>query len=486
MEPEVGVVVSGRYELRRALGRGGMGSVWMAYDKVGKESVAVKFLSPEYAAYDDARVRFEREALEPQRIKSPYVVTIKGQGIDDGTPYIVMELLQGEDLLRRIHREGRMSMAAAGKLITQLAEGLQEAHKLGITHRDLKPGNIFLARVGNEEIPKIVDFGIAKAQHTGMEEEATKKGMILGSLNYISPEQLRSSKDVDHRSDVWSLAVILLRLITGKMPFQSEGEPELVLEICSGRTPVPSLLAPELDLPLELDEYFERALNRDRTRRFQTAMEMAEQFNRFLIGLPSDPPSSTEPLVSSGPRAAERLAALADLENAAQRISSAFRREAPVADEEATRLDRPSGSAEVEVREVSTTLDVAAHTGRGGRGAGSESAEKGAVVDDEASTHLKIDVDFDAALRAAEAKRRGGAAAPTAGSKATEAKARRREAQGRSSIGLTVGMLIAVLVVLAGAVGAWRFMAGERENGGAPKDGAQAPEGIGAAPSRSP
>lgn len=326
MEAAMGVVVGGRYRLRRPLGRGGMGSVWMAYDPQRNERVAVKLMLDELSSEGEARLRFRREAVAPGEIRSPYVVAVKDHGVDDGALFLVMELLEGEDLMKRMRREGRMTLAAAGRLCGQVAEGLHEAHKLGIVHRDLKPENIFLARVGNEEVPKIIDFGIAKSKRTEAEPEATRTGVILGSMDYISPEQVVSSKDVDHRADLWSLAVIMLRLITGKAPFAGDDLASLVLRICTGPIPLPSRLAPELNLPGELDAYFERALDRDPKRRFQTAAEMAAQFHRFVAGLPAEDPTGTEPLAPGTGGAARTEEAVAKMEREAIWIANALRR----------------------------------------------------------------------------------------------------------------------------------------------------------------
>jgi serine/threonine-protein kinase len=253
-----------------------MGSVWVAKHLHLDAFVAVKFMSPEYAASADARLRFEREAKASAQIKSPHVVQVHDFGVEEGTPFLAMELLDGEDLGSRLKQEGRLSLTATAAIASQACKGLRRAHETRIIHRDLKPGNLFLQRQDDEEIVKILDFGLAKVISPTPTGDETKTGLLMGSLRYMSPEQVQSSKHVDHRSDLWSMGVILFRCLTGRLPFDAEEMCDVFIQILRDPIPAPSSIAPELNP--EVDRFFQRALERDRDRRFQSARELAEAF----------------------------------------------------------------------------------------------------------------------------------------------------------------------------------------------------------------
>ncbi len=300
---EEGSVFAGRYRLERALARGGMGSVWVAQHTQLDVQLAVKFMDPTFAASGDARARFEREAKAAAKLQSPNVVQVHDYGVEDGTPYIVMELLVGEDLGDRLKRERRLSLRATAEIVTQVAKALRRAHEEKIVHRDLKPGNIFLARNQDDVIIKVLDFGIAKARMS-TDGEVTKTGTLIGSPHYMSPEQARGGKNLDHRSDLWSLAVIMFRAVTGHLPFPGDEIGEVILAICADPIPTPSQLAP--DLSPAVDAFFERALARDPAERFQSAREMAEAFAAVSAGGPlvasgASVPPTRPPVVETGP-----------------------------------------------------------------------------------------------------------------------------------------------------------------------------------------
>jgi serine/threonine-protein kinase len=275
-ELAAGRIVAGKFRLDQLLARGGMGSVWAASHLVLDVPVAIKFMEPALAASAEARTRFEREAKAAASLRTPHVVQIHDHGVDSELPYIVMELLQGEDLGARLRNDTRLSLPVASHVLTQTAKALRLAHEAGIVHRDLKPGNIFLARTDDdEEVVKILDFGIAKALATPI-GESTKTGELLGSPDYMSPEQARGSRQLDARSDLWSLAVIIFRAITGVKAFKGESLGDVIVKICVEPIPVPSQVAPEL--PPEIDAFFAKALARDPADRFQNAREMAAEF----------------------------------------------------------------------------------------------------------------------------------------------------------------------------------------------------------------
>ncbi|WP_437564195.1 serine/threonine-protein kinase [Sorangium sp. So ce542] len=269
-----GSIIAGRYRLERMLARGGMGAIWVARHVQLDAAVAIKLMAPEYAASSTARARFEREARAAAQLKIPNVVHVHDYGIEGDTPFLVMELLDGEDLETRLAREGRLSLPATLSVVAQVCKALRRAHEVGIIHRDLKPANLFLARQDDEEIVKVLDFGIAKAQGALLAGKETKTGTLVGSPYYMSPEQVRRSKTLDWRSDLWSVGVIAYRCVTGRLPFPGEEIGEVFVAICTEDVPLASSLAPELGP--EVDRFFSRAFMREPERRFQSASELAE------------------------------------------------------------------------------------------------------------------------------------------------------------------------------------------------------------------
>jgi eukaryotic-like serine/threonine-protein kinase len=268
-----GTVVAGKYQIERPLSRGGMGSIWVARHLKLDMLVAVKLMAPALAETAEGRARFEREARAAALIQSPNVAQIHDYGVEHDTPYIVMELLTGEDLGARLHRVRRLPLGAVAAIFTQVAKALRRAHDAGIVHRDLKPANVFLARSDEDEIVKLLDFGIAKLTGTGSAEEATATGLVLGSIHYMSPEQARGVREIDHRSDLWSLAVIAYRAVVGRLPFPGAQMGDVIVKICSEPIPRPSSIAP--DLGPDVDHFFARALARDPDDRWQSARDFA-------------------------------------------------------------------------------------------------------------------------------------------------------------------------------------------------------------------
>jgi eukaryotic-like serine/threonine-protein kinase len=267
-------VVAGRFKLERLLGRGGMGSVWQAQHLGLDIPCAVKFIEGEFATMQEAHVRFEREAKAAAQLRSPHVVQILDHGLWEGRPYIAMELLEGEDLGKRIQRAGRLHPAELNTVLAQVCRALGKAHTLGIVHRDLKPDNIFLVRDDDREIAKVLDFGIAKSKSSDLVTGSnTRTGAMLGTPYYMSPEQAQGTKAVDSRSDLWSLAVIAYQCITGRLPFESEALGDLLIKIIVSPIPVPSQVA---HVPPGFDAWFARAASRDPSHRFQTAKEFSD------------------------------------------------------------------------------------------------------------------------------------------------------------------------------------------------------------------
>ena len=277
-----GSTVAGKYRLERLIGRGGMGSVWAARHLQLDTLVAVKFIDS-VSDVGDARMRFEREARAAAQLRSPHVVQILDHGIDDDErPYIAMELLEGEDLGERLRRTPRLSLQATATIITQASKALRRAHEHGVIHRDLKPGNIFLARFDEDEVVKLLDFGVAKLRYGEIAPgvQMTQTGVIFGSPSYMSPEQARGNRVIDHRTDLWSLAVILFRCLTGSKPFEAGSLGDLVIKLCIDPLPTPTNFAK--DLPPEVDRFFEQAFARDPDQRFQSAMALAAEFEALV------------------------------------------------------------------------------------------------------------------------------------------------------------------------------------------------------------
>lgn len=280
LTPARGLVVGDRYVLTRPLAQGGMGSVWIARHRELDVDVTVKFMMPTLVNSAELRARFEREAKVAARLRSQHVVQVLDFGIDDEMPYIAMELLAGENLADRLKREARLSLQVSAQIIGQVCKALRTAHEAGLVHRDLKPGNIFLAMKDGEEVVKVLDFGIVKDTAKNDVEEAagvTETGVMMGSVHYMSPEQIRSSRQVDHRSDLWSVAVILYKMLTGNPPFPGTNHGDVMVRVCTDAFAQPSLVVP--GLAASIDAFFVRALTRDPAGRFQSAQEMADAFS---------------------------------------------------------------------------------------------------------------------------------------------------------------------------------------------------------------
>nr|WP_129348127.1 serine/threonine-protein kinase [Sorangium cellulosum] len=271
MTPAAGTTVADRFRLTRPLRQGGMGSVWLAQHVGLDMPCAIKFMHAQGVS-QEVRLRFEREAKIAAQIRSPHVVQILDHGVWEGTPYIAMEYLEGEDLDSRIQRVGRLDPHDTMAITAQVARALTRAHAAGLVHRDLKPANIFLVRDDDREIAKVLDFGIAK-DSTPRVASTTKTGSLLGTPAYMSPEQAQGTKSIDHRSDLWSLAVVVFECLTGKLPFDSEAFGDLLLKIMVRPLPVPSQLAP---VPPGFDAWWTRAASREPEARFQSAKEFCD------------------------------------------------------------------------------------------------------------------------------------------------------------------------------------------------------------------
>jgi serine/threonine-protein kinase len=300
MAPAPGSIIANRFELLSELGRGGMGTVWLAHHRTLDARCAVKFMSVEAMRDPSFVARFELEARTVAKLSSPNVVRVIDYDVHEGVPFIAMEYLEGEDLSVRLEREKRLDGAKTYRVVSQVARGLAKAHAAGMVHRDLKPGNILLARGdddegggqggGDGEVAKLLDFGVVK--FTGIDgvdscdgmASTTQAGTLLGTPAYMSPEQARGNTDVDRRSDLWSLAVIAYECLLGRSPFETDTLGNLFAKILFEPLPVPSAVDPTC--PAAFDRWWAHAASRRPEDRFDGAIEMAEALGRALGVVP--------------------------------------------------------------------------------------------------------------------------------------------------------------------------------------------------------
>jgi serine/threonine protein kinase len=276
-------VLGGKYRLIRQIASGGMGTVWLAEHTQLGTTLAVKLMAPHSMSTPALRTRFEREARSAAQLKGPNVVTIHDFGVDGDTPYIAMELLEGEDLGARLRRVGQLDTTLAAAIVDGAARALERAHALGIVHRDMKASNVFLSREGGHEVVKVLDFGVAKQGFADVDDAGditSTTDSMIGSPSYMSPEQIRSAKNVDHRADLWAIAVLAYRMLTGQMPFQGEGRGDLLVKVCT--EPFVPVRVFRQTLPATMDGFFVRALAKDAAARFQSARELSNAFSAAL------------------------------------------------------------------------------------------------------------------------------------------------------------------------------------------------------------
>jgi serine/threonine-protein kinase len=258
-----------------------MGSVWTAEHLALHSAVAVKLLDSEIAKNPEAVERFQREAQAAATLRSAHVVQVLDYGVEEELPFLVMELLQGEDLGERLTRVGSLTPSQLLEVMQQVARAVSRAHTAGIVHRDLKPENIFLVNEGDHELVKVLDFGIAKSVRPGFAPSTTRTGVTMGTPYYMSPEQAEGKREVDQRTDLWALGVIASECLTGVRPFDGETFGELLLNICARPAPVPSTLAA---VPRHFDAWFAKATHRDPSSRFTDVAELVSTLAEVVAG----------------------------------------------------------------------------------------------------------------------------------------------------------------------------------------------------------
>lgn len=277
MKPGIGTTLDGKYRIVRELGTGGMGAVYEGENVRIRRKVAIKLLHASVSSQSEAVMRFEREAEAAGRIGSDHICEVLDLGIlEDGTRYLVMEYLDGETLGSRIKRSGRMGPLMTIPIMAQVLDALGAAHAAGIIHRDLKPDNIFILPVkgGVPDFVKILDFGVSKFAQSSDEMNMTRAGAVVGTPYYMSPEQARGTSQIDARSDIYALGVLLFQATTGQVPFQAQTFNELLFKIVLEPAPPPQQYAPDLDP--EFSAIIQKAMAREPPHRFQSCAEFKE------------------------------------------------------------------------------------------------------------------------------------------------------------------------------------------------------------------
>jgi serine/threonine-protein kinase len=272
-------VLAGKYRVERVLGQGGMGTVLAAVDTSLERLVAIKVMLPDRATDPEGVARFLREGRAAVKLTSDHVARVFEVGVSDGRPYLVMEYLDGEDLDSLLARAGKLPVPDAADYLLQACEAIAEAHTAGIVHRDLKPQNLFLARRPNGRVTvKVLDFGISKVAQTES-PKLTRSGAALGTPFYMAPEQMRSAREVDPRTDIWALGVILYELVTGRPPFLAESITAVAILVANDAPPPPRTLCPEI--PEVFERLILRCLAKDPSERYATVDALVADLEPF-------------------------------------------------------------------------------------------------------------------------------------------------------------------------------------------------------------
>jgi serine/threonine-protein kinase len=313
---QIGALVAGKYRVERVLGRGGMGIVVACRHVELNRLFAIKLMNEAAPRSATAIERFKREALHAARLKSEHVTQVFDIGnLADGSPFLVMEHLEGLDLHAILQREGAQPIQRSALYVLQACEAVAEAHAAGILHRDLKPANLFLTwRPNGTPCVKVLDFGLSKLISPEIGEQGdplTRSNEAMGTPYYMSPEQMRSARDVDARTDVWALGVILYELVTGKRPFPGSSYFDIAVLVNKGRPSAPSSHRP--DLPPELEAIILRCLEKDPEQRIGSAAALLRALTPFA-GV--EPAREKEPGLSNGPPAPVNGDATTELQGA--------------------------------------------------------------------------------------------------------------------------------------------------------------------------
>ncbi len=358
--PEAGELIEEKYRLVRTIGQGGMATVWEAEHVRLKSKVAVKLIHTPHAALGGYLGRFLEEAQVAAAINHRNVIDIIDFGTtEDGVPFMVMELLLGDTLADRIEERAPLPIEEAVELGAQILSALAAVHESGIIHRDLKPENVMFGRDADGTFPKLVDFGISKnvaAEAEGTRRPKTREGLLLGTPQYMSPEQARGLKNVDHRTDLYAAGVILYEMLTGQRPYDSENVGDLLIQVLEGDAPLVSTLRP--DVPEELAELVTRAMAYEREERFGDARTMRRALIESIKGgvkterpgplVPRpttlsevEAPAATPPATASTPASEIAVAAPAPTLEETENAAITAQPEGPAFDDTPRRVELP-------------------------------------------------------------------------------------------------------------------------------------------------
>ena len=291
-DPLVGATVADRYRIVRRIGEGGMGAVYEGQHTVLGRPVAVKVLLEKFHEKTELVARLLQEARLASAIGHENIIDVTDFGTTtDGRAFVVMEFLEGESLAQVVMRDAPLPVERCLRIARQVASALSAAHQKGIVHRDIKPENVFLLRRGEQDFVKVVDFGISKAVKS-REDGAdllrlTRTGMVLGTPLYMSPEQARGGDDVDARVDIWAIGVMLYECLTGEVPFRANNYLGVISQVLTQDVLPPSKLRPELGIPAAVEAVVMRAMEKDRTRRYQDMADLERDLGRLLAGDPN-------------------------------------------------------------------------------------------------------------------------------------------------------------------------------------------------------
>ncbi len=325
VDPTPGTLIGARLRLIEPIGRGAMGAVWIAEHLTLETRVAVKLIAPEHAPDDrEIRERFKREAKATARIKSHHVVQTFDRGVtDEGVPYIVLELLDGESLQAQLDRDEHLAVGETAQIVTHVGRALNSAHAVGIIHRDIKPGNIFRTHAEQEPLYKVLDFGVAKLTRTDRVTDVselfsrarpergsplTVLGSIVGTPEFMSPERLGTDDPACPQDDLWALGIVAYQCLTGRLPFRGDDVEALSLAVMLGEYEPPSTHVPAL--APDVDRWFERAFAAMPSQRFASPDEMASDFAALVRTTPvSDDEPASAPAHDGG-ESAEQVTAV--------------------------------------------------------------------------------------------------------------------------------------------------------------------------------
>jgi eukaryotic-like serine/threonine-protein kinase len=312
LDPMVGTVLAGRYEVLRRIGEGGMGAVYEARHTVINKRVAVKVLLERLVEKRELVGRLLKEARLASAIGHENIVDVTDFGTtEDARSFVVMEYLDGEPLSALLVREAPLPASRCLNLIRQVVSALEAAHAKGIVHRDIKPENIYLIKRDDDDFVKVVDFGVSKAVRTaddGPESlHLTRTGTLFGTPLYMSPEQARGAEDVDGRADIWAVGIVFYECLTGEVPFRANNYLQVIAQVLNAEAMPPSRMLPELGIPSAVEAVVMKALAKDRQLRYQTMTELLADIERLRSGDPNvtrdrAPASDMIPSQRVGPR----------------------------------------------------------------------------------------------------------------------------------------------------------------------------------------